>query len=910
VKNRRTHALFVGLFCLLACLSARADLWATNGSLITARFNHTATLLPNGKVLIAGGNTNNTSYLASAELYDPATGTCTNTGSMLVARARHTATLLNNGKVLVAGGLNSAVLSDAELYDPSTGTWSSTGPLEVPRLQHTATLLPDGTVLVAGGSIAPGEFPTNSAELYNPATGTWSQVGPMNTARMLHTATLMPNGQVMVAAGEGTNGTWLSSTEIYDPATATWTTTNSLNTARVAHTATLLPNGQVLVAGGESSTSGIILSSAEIFDPASGTWTTTNSMNTAHVSHTATLLPDGKVLVASGNTYFFNFTNSSELYDPNTGTWANAAFVNLERHAHAATLLPSGKVLLTGGSDVAIIGPHEVAVAPIAPTETYDSTVNPATGAWSNTAPMQNPRRGFTMTLLPNGKALVAGGMTFGNVVIYSNAELYDPMTESWTNTGAMNEARVAHTATLLPNGKVLVTGGSGDQNNPYRKSSSELYDPSTGIWTETTPMNTSRDSHTATLLHNGKVLVAGGNIFPGSPSSEIYDSVATTWTTTGEMNFSRQLALAVLLTNGKVLVMTGLEGMTDLATVELYDPATGKWALAGTTTVVDSTYAAAALLPGGKVLLAGADTNHLPAANMYDPVSGTWTTIEPPNAVHLEPTATLLSSGKVLLAGWGTTNFEGNLYDSSISAELFDPSTGQWMNTGELNQSREDHMATLLPDGRVLIAGGDYGSALSSAELYDPGLGSSNAWRPQITSATSPINLNGTLTITGTGFQGISEASGGNVQNSSTAFPLVQLRNIENQQTTFLSTTNWSTNSFTSLPIWNFPPGYTLATVFVNGIQSTSSIVDISVPIPTRTTLTGTQIGTNGAFQFNFTNSPGALLGVLASTNLTLPLSNWTALNGITEVSPGQFQFTDPQATNSPQQFYQLFAP
>jgi hypothetical protein len=108
---------------------------------------------------------------------------------------------------------------------------------------------------------------------------------------------------------------------------------------------------------------------------------------------------------------------------------------------------------------------------------------------------------------------------------------------------------------------------------------------------------------------------------------------------------------------------------------------------------------------------------------------------------------------------------------------------------------------------------------------------------------------------------------------------------------------------------VWNFPPGYALATMFVNGIQSTSSVVNISVPIPTAATLTSPQKLTNG-FQFAFTNSVGALFGVLTTTNLALPMTNWTALGGVVEISPGQFQFTDPQATNSPRRFYRAFAP
>ena len=204
----------------------------------------------------------------------------------------------------------------------------------------------------------------------------------------------------------------------------------------------------------------------------------------------------------------------------------------------------------------------------------------------------------------------------------------------------------------------------------------------------------------------------------------------------------------------------------------------------------------------------------------------------------------------------------------------------------------------------------GSNGGSIASAELYDVGLGFSASWQPQIPTFTSPLSLGGSLTLTGSRFRGISGASGGNSQDSSSDYPLVQLRSVESGQTLFLLSTNWSTNSFTSAPVSGFPPGHALVTVFVNGIPSTSSVVNVSVPVPTTTTLTGAKRLTNGWFQFAFTNSPGAIFGVLATTNVALPSSNWTLLGGVTELSPGQFQFTDPQATNLNQRFYQLRRP
>jgi hypothetical protein len=256
-----------GLASMQPCAATPFE-WEYTGSLKTARFHHTATLLPDGRVLVAGGE-DQMNALASAELYDPATGTWSDTGSLNTARDSHTATLLPNGMVLVAGGRETIPgigLANAEVYHPATGTWSPTGSLDTGRVYHTATLLPNGIVLVAGGQEIDGIF-LASAELYDPATGTWSPTGSLDTRRRFHTATLLPNGMVLVAGGEDDRLRALASADLYDPATATWLATGSLNTARYDHTATLLPNGMVLVTGGARGYGKAPLASAELYDP-------------------------------------------------------------------------------------------------------------------------------------------------------------------------------------------------------------------------------------------------------------------------------------------------------------------------------------------------------------------------------------------------------------------------------------------------------------------------------------------------------------------------------------------------------------------------------------------------------------------------------------------------------------------
>ena len=303
--------------------------WSTNADLNIRRSAHTATLLTNGQVLVAGGSYRGSGLpsgpLTSAEIFDPATRTWTVTNEMKFARYYHTATLLPNGRVLVAGGAFASytAIPSAELFDPATGTWTLTGPMAIARQSHTATLLPNGKVLVAGGTGDHGGQPINSgqlssAEIYDPASGIWSSTGAMVTNRAGHSATLLASGQVLVAGGGGfvSQYSWyvLSSAELYDPVSGRWSATGEMSLQRSSHTATLLSHGLVLVTAGSqhyASSAG-----AELFDPFTGQWTPTGSMSMARVVHTATLLPNGEVLVAGGyhNSDDYLYLSSTERY--------------------------------------------------------------------------------------------------------------------------------------------------------------------------------------------------------------------------------------------------------------------------------------------------------------------------------------------------------------------------------------------------------------------------------------------------------------------------------------------------------------------------------------------------------------------------------------------------------------------
>ena len=367
-----------GLSYVVATSSANANYSATavvivatnttasspTGNLQDGREFHTATLLPNGKVLVAGG-AHQDSYclagIASAELYNPAVGSFALTGSMTIGRYAQTSTLLPTGKVLVAGGFSSdsdcfelndtPALTTTDLYDPSNNSFAPTGNMAEERAGHTATLMTNGKVLIAGGdNMGGGVLPffwvdgSVTAEVYDPATGLFTSTGNMVTPRVGQTATLLANGDVLIAGG----WTWsqnasIAAAELYHPATGAFTPTGSMTSPRAGHTATLLPDGKVLIAGGAQDQTLADSDSAEIYDPAKGSFLATGSMAVKRCSHTATLLPNGTVLLVGGGSVV------AEIYDPSTGSFVLSGLTEFDLSGHSATLLQNWNVLVVGG---------------------------------------------------------------------------------------------------------------------------------------------------------------------------------------------------------------------------------------------------------------------------------------------------------------------------------------------------------------------------------------------------------------------------------------------------------------------------------------------------------------------------------------------------------------------------------
>jgi large repetitive protein len=333
--------------------------FTATGSMISPRAGHTATLLSDGSVLIAGGNSFDSfgyKILSSVELYDPRTGRFTATSNMLTRRSWHTATLLPDGRVLIAGGSSGAdaatgaatALSSAEIYDPRTRTFTAAGEMSA-RYSATATLLNSGKVLIAGG-VNPGQgyccFPVG-AELYDPHTGTFTATGDM-TEGWADTATLLANSKVLITRGHPVTGPDVSSAELYDPTSGTFTVAGYTTTNHTGATATLMTNGRVLMAGGDIGDGDGGSAVAELYDSATGAFSRTGNMTVGREQHTETLLPDGSVLFAGGH-LTIDLAATAEIYDPIGGAFTRTANMPTAHELHTATLLADGTILLAGG---------------------------------------------------------------------------------------------------------------------------------------------------------------------------------------------------------------------------------------------------------------------------------------------------------------------------------------------------------------------------------------------------------------------------------------------------------------------------------------------------------------------------------------------------------------------------------
>jgi YVTN family beta-propeller protein len=345
---------------------------------------------------------------------------------------------------------------------------------------------------------------------------------------------------------------------------------------------------------------------------------------------------------------FFTIDNSSARLS--SGTFSETGSPAGIRYGHTATQLVDGRILITGGQG-------ENGCDPVCGYPRIAEIYDPAKGSFTTVGKMSTGRYMAAAALLPNGRVLIAGGYNYDNGAnsYLTTAEIFDPATATFSPTGAMNLGRTGHSATVLANGTVLIAGGS---NGQQLTATAEIYDPATGVFTMTAPMPAVHLEHTATRLSDGRVLIAGGYGPAGYTSrAELYNPALGTFTSAGTMTSIRYAHTATALDNGTVLIAGGNSGAVPAAltaSAELFDPTTDTFSLTGSM-IVARYYHTATRTASGQVLIAGGDTNgqlNLSSAEIYDPSTGVFRLIAPMQSGRARHTASVLPDGSILLAG------------------------------------------------------------------------------------------------------------------------------------------------------------------------------------------------------------------------------------------------------------------
>jgi hypothetical protein len=809
--RRLTTALTAAIF--LAALPAVS-------SAQTRRKAHTATLLTSGDLLVVGGVNQAGATLATAQIIATSRGgAVVNTGSMVVtARSSHTATLLPNGCVLVAGGnTNDAVpaaTASSEIYNPATSLWTSAGLMSKARYNHTATLLNDGRVLVCGGQDAAGVTvpgvggaAKGSCEFYTPTSctaGAWSTAPDLLQGRYDHTALLLKDGKVWFAGGANptvvaTNG-YLATTERFDPTSNSFQSGSPLIEARAYHTATLMGDGKALVVGGYNAHNVFaslgVTESAEIYDPVSNSVTPAAVMEARRQSHSTVLGADGTVTAFGG---LGNLTTTF------LGTDLDQVFPKRNIFLAGSNATFAGAVVTGGAGTMAIniqlskpvfgtIENGEIWLdSPTLPTTwgiikfTAASNTNPAVGLHvdlnghsvgckTSTPPVINncgninetttlSQVAGTVTFLPKfgvpvtAPAITGGNLTYSRMIDSSTTQAVltaagtisanmtisvDPHFAGYAISGTLtitagSISSAVYTASLTGgtgNFAGAVVGGTGLATFPitftnlagsiaYTATTGTMTSPSgvsaTDILTVAVDMpvftTTGADLADTNLDVSGSTVVIRKMIFA---DSETYNPKVNSWTIAPPQGTvpseHRWGATGTLLPENDMIFFGGVacanatcssEVATSIVTYNLLTPGANFTKAAGAAAGVRA-FHTATLLPSGSILAAGGTNGPsvLSSAELFDPVTETFSPIlGTMRHVRDLHTATLLPNGRVLIAGGFTTNSAST--GSTNTSEIYYPDTKIFLETALMISSRSNHSAIMLPDGRVFVAGG-----------------------------------------------------------------------------------------------------------------------------------------------------------------------------------------------------------
>ncbi|WP_413292987.1 kelch repeat-containing protein [Bdellovibrio sp. HCB185ZH] len=699
--------------------------WSDVAPLAQARAHHTATLLGNGKVLVVAG-VNQSTYFASAELFDPLTNTWSSAGSMTVARSHHSATLLQDGRVLIAGGATSlgSWTASMEIYDPITNSWSSAGTtLPEPRMNHAAVLLNDGKVFFVGGQNPPVILTTTA--IYNPnGAPTWGSAPTLTTGRTLLTASLLKDGRVVVIGGLASTGNPSPLVNIFDSASpSAFATGTPLTTARYGHTATTVDNSVIVTGGFSNNSASAALDDSLIYSAGANTWSSLGSLkNGARTLHTANRSGDYLYLLngRDGNSSPINLV---EKIDISKFSWKLEGSMATGRAVHVTLPLPNGKVLIAGG----LSNPSSSVMNYLDSSEIFD----PATGQWSAGPSLPTKRLWATSTRLNDGRFLIVGGVDETMTRVTSTL-FYNPTTNSWSAGPSIAMGRIGHSASLLPDGRVIIMGGNENTGIFPPSNKTDIFDPTTNQWTAGPNMLTAVAEHTAVTLNDGTILLVGGltttTLNSASAVVQLYNPSTNSFTAKASQSVGRYQANVTILPSGKVLSLGGLNAaQAILASSEIYDPSANTWT-AGANLNIPRRAHNSISLPSGKILITGGTASSsfplTPASSneIYDPVANTFSVDKVGFAnVHSLGTLVKLADGKILMAGGVDPNYTVGTTETYTEGQL----NVSWINNTALLHGRAGNTATVIKNGMVLFTGGQpYAEAAAfsnTTAIYDP---------------------------------------------------------------------------------------------------------------------------------------------------------------------------------------------
>ena len=932
--------------------------WAPTGSMPTTRQGDTATLLTNGKVLAAGDLSR-----TNSAVYDPASGTWTASGTMTSVRYEAAAVLLPNGKVLVAGGNHNVPLATAEIWDPATGAWTATGNMTSPRYWFTLTLLPNGKVLAVGGQTTSGSTFTNSADLYDPGTGLWTPTGSMAAVRERHKAVLLPNGKVLVTGGTGNTLEPIASAELYDPLTGAWTSAGSMVSPRDEPCATVMSNGKVLVTGGSSNGFNEV-NTAELFDVGLGfsaawqpqivtitspvvvggslviTGSQFRGISEASGGHGAQDSPCDYPLVQlvsaqSGQAVFLlctNWSTNTFVSGPVTGLppgYAQATvFVNGIPSPSKLVLLQSSATVTLGDLLQTYDGTAKSVTAATVPSGltvdvTYNGSANAPTNAGSYTVigtisdPTYQGSATNTLLISKAGATVTLGNLsqTYDGTAKHVSVTTAPPgLTVNLTYNGSASAPTNVGSYTVI--GTVADPDYQGSATNTLAITKvtgvvilgnlAQIYTGTArNVSVTTVPPGLTVDlSYTGTGFNspNGPTNVGSYTVvgtindlnYQGSTNNTLVVSKAAATVTLGN------LAQTYTGTARNASITTVPAGLTvNLTYNGLANAPTnvGNYTVIGT--VNDLNYLGGAT----NTLVVSKATATVTLGNLSQAYTGTArnvsvTTAPPGLTVNLTYNGLVNAPTNV-----GNYTVIGTVADASYQGSATNTlaiiKATATMTLSNLAQTYDGNpksvtVTTVPPGLTVDVTYNGFAFPPPYVGSYTV-IGTVNDPSYQGSATNTLVIRKGTATVT---LGNLSQTFDGTAKS-------VTVTSVPGGLTVFV-TYNGSVNAPTNVGSYNVI-GTVVDSNYQGGATNTLVISSSSAP---PILLTGAAMLVSGAFQFAFTNTPGATFTVFATTDLAVPLAGWTNLGSVTEAPPGHFQFGDPQATNGPHRFYRVRSP